>query len=176
MTRKPSTWRNLFGRRVRRTVLAMGLAVVATVATAGAAAAGRLHQQTCTGERDRYTICLYITDDPQSPYSNHYKVHVGIDINMTEPEAEAIIARSNEMSARMYGADPAFDDNLQGVTRSWRDAWEGGLSIEFDRSMSGGTLNEDPEGGDEVYALVRVYVPVSGVTRTFRSDTVVAHF
>jgi hypothetical protein len=176
MTRKHSTWRNLSGRRVRRTVLAMALAVVATIATAGAAAAGRLHQQTCTGERGRWTVCLYITDDPQSPYSHHYKVHVGIDVNMSQGDAQDIIDGGGAPYARLYGADPFFDDNLQGVTRSAVWTWEGGLSAEFDRSISGGVLDEDPEGGDEVFALVSMYVPDSGNTRTFRSDTVVAHF
>jgi hypothetical protein len=164
-------------RRVRRTVLAMGLVVAASIATAGAASAsGRLNEQICNGQSGRYTICLYITDDPQSPYSHSFMVHVGIDVNMSQQDAQNIIDGGGDITARMWGSDTVFDDNLQGVTRSWVSAWEGGLSAEFDRSMSGGVLDEDPEGEDEVYALVSLYVPSSGNTRTFRSEEVEAYF
>lgn len=173
------TRRNPVARGVRRAILAMGLVVVSALATASAANAGRLHEQTCVGERGRYTICLYITDDPQSPYTHHYKVHVGIDVNMSRSDALNIIAGGGTMTARMWGADVFHEDNLIGVTRSWMEAGDeenGGLGAEFDRSVSGSVLNEDWEGGDEVYATVSLYVPVSGTTRNFRSDTVVAHF
>jgi hypothetical protein len=153
------------------------LVIAASVGTAGAAAAaGRLHQQICRGEANRYTICLYITDDQQAPHSHYYKVHVGIDVKMTQSDAQNIIDGGGQISARMWGSDTIFDDNLQGVTLSWWSAWEGGLSAEFDRSIWGGTLDEDPEGVDEVYARVSLYVPVSGATRTFTSDEVEASF
>jgi len=176
MFRKRITWRNPLTRGVRRVVLAMGLVVVAGVATAGAASAGRLHEQTCVGQAGRYTICLYITDDPQSPYSHSYKIHVGIDVNMSRADAQNIIDGGGTITARMYGSDSFFDDNLIGVTRSWVSAWDGGLSAEFDRSVNGSVLDEDPEGEDEVFARVSLYVPVSGNTRTFRSDEVSASF
>ena len=175
MLRNQGTRRNPLARGVRRAVLAMGLVVVSTLATAGAANAGRLHQQTCVGERGRYTICLYITDDHLSPYPHHYKVHVGIDINMARPDAQNIIASGGEMPPDV-GRRRVHEDNLIGVTRSWVARREGGLSAEFDRSVSGVNPQRGLEGGDEVYARVRVYVPVSGSTQSFRSDTVVAHF
>jgi hypothetical protein len=73
---------------------------------------------------------------------------------------------------RLWGSDPFQDDNLKGITRSWVAAGDGGLSAEFDRSISGAVLDEDPEGGDEVFATVDLYVPVSGNTRQFRSENV----
>jgi hypothetical protein len=169
--------RKALGRNLARMLVAMGLVVTATLATAGvASASGRLNEQICRGETNRYTICLYITDDTQSPYSHYFKVHVGIDVNMSQQDAQNIIDGGGQITARMYGSDSFFDDNLQGVTLSWVSAWEGGLSAEFDRSISGGVLDEDPEGEDEVYALVSLYVPSSGNTRTFRSDEVEAFF
>jgi hypothetical protein len=173
--------RRLRGRPLARTllraVLALGLVAGASLATADAASAsGGLHEQVCGGQAGRYTVCLYITDDPQSPYSHYYKVHVGIDVTMSQSDAQNIIDGGGAISARMYGADAVFDDNLQGVTRSWWSAWEGGLSAEFDRSISGGVLDEDPEGVDEVYARVSLYVPSSGVTRYFNSPEVEASF
>jgi hypothetical protein len=164
-------------RTLLRCVVALGFVVAASIGTAGAAAAaGSLNQRICTGEANRYTICLYITDDEQSPYSHYYKVHVGIDVKMSQHDAENIIAGGGSITARMWGSDPVLDDNLQGVTRSWVRAWEGGLSAEFDRSIWGGTLDEDPEGLDEVYAKIELYVPSSGNTRTFRSANVEASF
>jgi hypothetical protein len=155
----------------------MGLAATTGLATAGAAsAAGGIGEQVCRGETNRYAICLYITDDPQSPYSHSFKVHVGIDVTMSRQDAQNIIDGGGAITARMWGSDPVFDDNLIGVTRSWVSAWDGGLSAEFDRSVSGSVLDEDPEGLDEVYALVSLYVPVSGTTRTFRSPDVEAFF
>jgi hypothetical protein len=167
----------LWKRGVARTVGAMALVMTTGLATAGAASAsGRLNEQICRGQSGRYTICLYITDDQQSPYSHFFKVHVGIDVNMSQQDAQNIIDGGGSITARMYGSDSIFDDNLQGVTRSWWSAWEGGLSAEFDRSICGGVLDEDPEGVDEVYALVSLYDPRSGGTRTFRSDEVDASF
>jgi hypothetical protein len=189
MSPKPIPWRagraggarraraRLPARILLRAVLAVGLVAGASLATADAAsAAGGLHEQVCGGQANRYTVCLYITDDPQSPYSHYYKVHVGIDVRMSQQDAQNIIDGGGAINARMYGADAVFDDNLQGVTRSWVSAWEGGLSAEFDRSISGGVLDEDPEGVDEVYARVSLYVPSSGVTRNFNSPEVEASF
>jgi len=177
MSGNHSSRRNPLARGVRRTALAMGLALVSALATAGAASAdGRLNEQSCRGQAGRYTICLLITDDPQSPYSHSYKIHIGIDINMSRQDAQNIIDGGSAPTARMYGSDTFFDDNLIGVTRSWVSAWDGGLSAEFDRSVSGSDLDEDPEGEDEVFARVSLYVPVSGVTRTFTSDEVSASF
>jgi hypothetical protein len=97
-------------------------------------------------------------------------------LNMSRQDAQNIIDGGGTMTSRMWGADVFHEDNLIGVTRSWVAAWDGGLSAEFDRSVSGAVLDEDWDGGDEVYATVSLYVPVSGQTRSFRSDTVVAHF
>lgn len=167
----------LFARGLARMVGAMALVVTTALATAGAASAsGRLNEQICHYEAGRYNICLYITDDPQSPFSHFFMVHVGIDVTMSQADAQNIIDGGGGITARMYGSDSIFDDNLQGVTRTSMSAWEGGLSANFDRSICGGVLDEDPEGEDEVYALASLYDPRSGRTRTFRSEEVEAFF
>jgi hypothetical protein len=172
MLRNHRTSRHPLARGVRRTVLAMGLVVGSVLATAGVASAGVLGHQACVGERGRYTICILITENPQDGRSHHYLVHVGIDVNMSRQDAQNIIDGGGTMTSRLWGSDPFQDDNLKGITRSWVAAGDGGLSAEFDRSISGAVLDEDPEGGDEVFATVDLYVPVSGTTRQFRSENV----
>jgi hypothetical protein len=176
MIRKPGTWRNLFGRGARRTLLAMALAVVAGIATAGAAPAGGLHRKTCVEVRNQHVICLLVTDDFQSPYPHHYKVHVGIDVYMSQHDAQNIVDDGGVIWAVAWGADPVSDDYLQGIGRTRVWSWERGLSAEFEESIYGGTLDEDFPDADEVYALVNLYLGESGRTRTFRSDTVEASF
>jgi hypothetical protein len=103
-------------------------------------------------------------------------VYVDIDINMTRADAQNIINGGGSIGASLYGSDLISDNHLTSVTRRQLVAGDGGLGISFQRRIQGGVLDEDWDGEDEVYALVRVYVPVSGVTRTFRSDTVHANF
>jgi hypothetical protein len=173
MNRNHGTWRNLFGRGLRRTILAMGLAVVATVATAGtSAAAARLHQETCRGERGQYDICLLITDDPDPARSNHYLVRVGIDVFMAQRDAQNIVDDGAVISAVLWGSDPFADDYLEGITRMRVWVTDRGLSAEFERSVSGETLSEDEPDGDELYALVTLRFSATGLTRTFRSANV----
>jgi hypothetical protein len=95
---------------------------------------------------------------------------------MTQQDAQNILNGGGTITARMWGSDSIFDDNIQGVTLSWVSAWEGGLSAEFDRSIWGGYLDEDPEGEDEVYAKVSLFDPRSGSTRNFTSPEVDAFF
>jgi hypothetical protein len=173
MIQNHGTWRNLFGRGMRRSVLAMGLAVVATVATASAsAAAGRLGEQTCRGERGQYDICLFITDDPDSGHSNHYKVRVGIDVFMNPHDARNIVDDGAVFSAVLWGSDPVSDDYLEGITRTSVWVTDRGVSAEFERSIDGGTLSEDEPDGDELFALVTLRFRATGVTRAFRSANV----
>lgn len=176
MLRKHSTWRTPFARGARRAALAMGLALAAGVATAGAASAGRLNQQSCIGEPGRYTICVYITAAPPGGISHSYDVYVDIDVNMHRDDAQRIIDGGGSIGASMYGSDLFSDNHLASVTRRQLFAWEGGLSAGFQRRIQGSVLDEDWEGEDEVYALVRLYVPVSGATRTFRSDQIDGYF
>jgi hypothetical protein len=175
MFRKRSTWPNPLTRGVRRAVLATGLVVVSGVATAGAASAGLLDQQSCIGD-GHHTICVYIASAPFAPQSHSYRVNINIDIDMTRADAQNIIDGGGSIGASVYGEDLWSDNQLTGITRKQYFASDVGLSAEFDRVVNGSVLDEDWEGQDEVYALVRLYVPVSGNTRTFRSDTVDANF
>jgi hypothetical protein len=168
---------NILAHKVLRTVMAVGLAAAVSLGTAGVASAARLGDSTCGGQANRYTVCLYITSaDSEYPITHYVKVHVGIDVKMTQQDAQNIIDGGGQITARMWGSDSIFDDNLKGVTLSWVSAWEGGLSAEFNRYIWEGDLDEDPEGVDEVYAKVELYIPSSGVTRTFRSPEVETTF
>lgn len=136
--------------------------------TASAAGANEL---TCKTEPNRYTICFSITDITNGP---HFTVHIGIDVAMSQQAAQDIInAPGEEFSAKLYGDDPLFDNAVKSiwVTSSW--AWEGGLSAEFDVGILAEQLDEDSDGGtDELYGLVKLYVPDSGVTRTFQTNNI----
>jgi hypothetical protein len=126
----------------------------------------------CKSEANRYIICFSLT---QIDVSNSFRVHVGIDVDMSQRDAQNIIdAPGEEFSATLCGADSFFDDTLTSNPVTWSSAWEGGPSAEFDTTASGGLLDEDWDGDDEVFARVWLYVPSTGRTRSFRTNEVSA--
>lgn len=45
-------------------------------------------------------------------------MRVGIDVHVSQADAQNIIDGGGSITARMYGSDSVFDDNLHGVTQS----------------------------------------------------------
>jgi hypothetical protein len=84
---------------------------------------------------------LYIS--PSQEHPGYYNVVVSGHFNTTAP--------STTVGMRLKGADFWFDDDL-GVSVTGQ-AWYGDFSLYA--LVWHGTLNEDPEGGDEIYASVR---------------------
>jgi hypothetical protein len=154
-----------------RIITVVGIAMAMVVATAGAAlAAAGIGTQTCRSEANRYTICFLIS---QIGVSRDFHVHLGIDIIMSQRDAQNIIdAPGEEFSATLYGEDTFFDDTIKSFNVSWSSAWEGGLSAELDTTASGEQLDEDWDGDDELFAILRLYIPSTGATRSFRTSDI----
>ena len=161
-------------RPLARLGVVLGLLLATTIGTAGAASAAPIGQQTCRGD-SHYTICLYITDDWQYGRPHYFKVHVGLDVTMTQQDAQNVIDGGGTFTSRIWGSDTFVDDNIQGVTLTSAWAQPNGLSVEWDRSIWGGYLDEDPEGVDEVYAKATVYDPRFG-NRNFTSPQIEGFF
>lgn len=119
------------GLRRSLTVLAMGAAMVApgVVATAAPASAA-------TPQYAR----VVITRSQEHP--GYYNVVVSGHFNTTRTQTT--------VGMRLKGDDPVFDDDL-GVSRTGQ-AWYGDFSLYA--LVWHGTLNEDWEGRDEIYASV----------------------
>jgi hypothetical protein len=110
-----------------------------------------------------------------------WHVHIGIDVTMSQQDAQAIIdSPGEEFSAKVIADDPSFDNFLFYVPVTWSASWAGGLSAEFDIVVDGSRLNEDDgwfEGWlDEVYAKISLYDPRSGVTRTWTTNVIVQYY
>jgi hypothetical protein len=160
------------GATLTSLVLGQSAASAATVPSPAATTSDhRIGDQVCHGETNRYVICFSIT---QIGVSRGFNVHVGIDIYMSQQDAQNIIdAPGEEFSATLYGEDTIFDDKLKSIPVTWSASWEQGLSAEFDTFASRDLLDEDWDGDDELYATVNLYVPNTGSTRSFRTNTVV---
>jgi hypothetical protein len=83
---------------------------------------------------------LYIAPSPDHP--GYYDVVVSGRVNTTKPQIT--------VGMRLKGDDTWFDDDL-GVSATGQ-AWYGDFSLHV--LVWHGTLNEDPEGQDEIYASV----------------------
>jgi len=112
------------------------------------------------------------------PYT--YDVYLGIDIPMSQPEAQAIINAPGEpFSAVMFGEDPSSNDYLFSMPASPPIAWSGGLSSEFSVTVDDSDLDEDDswfDDRDEVFAEIQLYDGRSGTTCTYRSGTIRRYF
>lgn len=145
-------------QRVKRFgVLGLATAGIMSV-TAGAAQA----EMTCS-PTSTHNICFTI-----SPAGELYDVSVGIDIKMSRNDAEAIIAQPGDpVDAWAMGAD-WFDNAEFKVPLSWVRATDNGLSAQFYIRVPYNTLDEDPDGGDELYARVRLFDQRTS-TKTYKS-------
>jgi hypothetical protein len=149
----------------------LGMVTAMVVGTAGVAAAAGLGEQTCRGEVNKYTICLQI-----SASGPDFRVHVGLDVYMSQQDAKLIIEAPESSNGRylagLYGADTFVDDLVGRVGVSLATTWERGLSIDFDATMSRGALDEDWDGTDELFAIVSLRVPSRSVDQQFRTNEV----
>jgi hypothetical protein len=85
------------------------------------------------------------------------RVRVGVDIQMSETDAISFLNHpGQEATARLWGDDPYFDDGLDSlpVAYLWPQAWAGGYSVEYQLYIGCGFLDEDGDGGDEIYAQI----------------------
>ncbi|WP_214107540.1 hypothetical protein [Acrocarpospora catenulata] len=139
---------------------------VGVVLMAGPASAAPL----CNYTAD-YNACITISKTS----SGKYLLHLGIDMRkLSKQEAQTIINASRYVfQAELWGSDGGgvlddFQAYMPVQTRMWAPA-EGGLSAEFDSYPSASALNEDPGGGDELYAKIIFTDPRTGAKRTFKT-------
>ena len=136
------------------TLAALGVMTV----TSGAAEA----KSTCSTGTN-HTICFSITK-----VGELYDVHVGIDVRMSRGDAQNIIDQPGDaFDSWAMGAD-WFDNAEFKIPLSWVRAGDNGLSAEFDIRVPYNALDEDPDGGDELYARTRLFDTRTS-TRTFKS-------
>jgi len=147
---------------------AIGLAALGLMTVMSGAAEAK---STCSSS-SKHVICFSITHVG----GDQYDVHVGIDITMSQADAQAIIDQPGDpIDAWAMGADPFFDNAEFRIPLSWVNAWEGGLSAEMDIRVPYAALDEDSDGGDELYARVRLFDQRVS-TRTFRSSQLSSPF
>jgi hypothetical protein len=153
------------GRRVAA-VVAVAFATVALTATTASA------QSACRSQVGSVN-CFSI--DPVG--NGDYKVHLGIDVDMSRADAQTFIDHpGEEFSAKLYGDDPVWDNALKNVPVTWSAAWDGGLSAEFDVVLDRRVLDEDSDGRDELYSLIRLWDPRTNTTRTFTTNVLTGSY
>ncbi|MEV4891183.1 hypothetical protein AB0K48_17515 [Nonomuraea sp. NPDC055795] len=158
----------------RRLVAAISV-LTATIATLMLFVAPPANAQSCRTDKNA-VICLGITKAGPGIWD----VHIGIDVTMSQSDAQAIIDAPGEpFSAKTFGEDPAFDNALFSVPVSWVSAWSGGLSAEFDIRVGGNRLDEDnswTDNKDDVYAKVWLVDARINRTHEYRSVTLHEHY
>lgn len=149
MTKFGSRYRKILAHRARRAILVVAMVLGTFAVSTGAASADTSKCPPPTG----YATCFELTER-----SVDYVVYVGIDIYMTRQQAEDLISPpGEEFSAKVWGIDPVWDNALFNlpVIRSW--ASDGGLSAEFQLTVTKNWLDEDWDGEDELQGRVRLY-------------------
>jgi hypothetical protein len=163
-------------RRVGRLITALALVAGLSVATAGTAMAANVGDWACN-YNSRSNTCLFIANLGDRRFS----VHVGIDVYMSQQDAQSIINSGPGLSAALYGDDGhrVTDQFLTGIplTAVWASS-ASGLSAEFDVVVDQWRLNEDsePNDVDEIVAQVGLFVPGSHSVSFFRSGEVRSAF
>ena len=158
-------------RRMRR----LGPIIAGAALAAGAAAAAG-------GTADAAFLTTYF-----HPIVNHGQgtcsVRVGLDVAMSQADAEAFIAHpGQEATVRLYGDDPVWDNGIVAVpvdAPTWPQAWAGGYSVEFAADLPCRLLNEDnswTDNRDEIYARVTFADFRTGSTHTANSGVRVGYF
>jgi hypothetical protein len=164
--------------RLKRT-LGLAVAPVATcVLMAGLMATPASAEQRCTGATAS-NVCLNI--DPTSQTDQDYMVHIGIDIHMSQAQAQAILdGPGDPFSARMMGSDPLSDDDLFNVHLTGESASaEAGLSANFDMVASRSQLDEDDsffDDVDEVFGRVKLVDPGTGAVTFYNTPIITRVF
>ena len=91
-------------------LLAIGTAVGATLANPGVASAlNPANEMTCKYDNQTYNACLLIgsTGDSQS-----WDIHVGIDVYMSQQEAQRLAAQPYSVFAYVVASDTFYDNTL----------------------------------------------------------------
>jgi len=155
-------------RRAARVVGTVAIALGAVTVTAHAASAAT----TCKSQVG--SVNCFSVD---AVGNNDYRVHFGIDVDMSRQDAQTFIDHpGEEFSAKLFGDDPVWDNALKNVPVTWSAAWDGGLSAEFDVVVDGAVLDEDSDGRDELYGRVRLWDPRTNTTRTFYTNVLTGHY
>jgi hypothetical protein len=129
--------------RIRKIVPIVFAVVAATMALSSAAQA-------------RPGVYTTLTITPAGQYG-YQKVEVKGYAAMSRAEAQQIVGEKyTQMSWNIMGADPIFDDYLDGPNLGEVRASARGLEFSGTRVLSTNKLNED-WGEDEVFATLRVY-------------------
>jgi hypothetical protein len=147
--------------------LAVASGAVAVVASPASAAGPACNYNS------EFNACLWITET--SPGSDVYNVHMGIDVHMSQTQAQDILARGGGFYAKAMGDDPVYDNFLFYLDRVYQTATPDGLSAEFDKTVSGAKLDEDWDDTDEVYGTVGLTNPGWG-TRFFNTGEIHGDF
>lgn len=162
-------------RRVAKTAAALGIALGASLGAANAASAAvPVNNQTCTGNSDTHTICLGIWDQGNGIYN----VHVGIDVYMTQAQAQLLIDQEGQALTATLMGDDSLDNALVSIPQTYEAAGSIGLSAEFDMQVGSSVLNEDslPTDKDELYGKVKLWNAQTGKFRTFLSPNIEDYF
>ena len=168
---------NTTRRRVAQLVTALAIVAGLGVATAGTAAAANVGEWACNYDSSRNT-CLYIAN-----LGDHrYAVHVGIDVHMSQQDAQNIVDSGFVPWADLWGDDGSAGVGSHGyltsipITGIWANS--GGLSAEFDIQVGQELLNEDKNknDADEIVAFVHRYDPSANRTYNYRSGEVISAF
>ena len=132
---------------------------------------GAAQAKSACSSGSKHVICFSIT----RVGSDAYDVHVGIDITMSKADAQHIIDQPGDPADAWAMGDDWFDNAEFNIPLTWAAAGDNGFSAEFDIRVPYNALDEDSDGGDELYARVRLFDQRAG-TRTFTSRTLSSPF
>jgi hypothetical protein len=125
----------------------------------------------------QYFTCL--TLDHHS--SGIIDVHIGIEVFMSQQDAQAIINYSpgEEFSAKIFGDDQWYDNALINVPVTQSGVFAGGLFADFDYVATFEQLNEDSGYGDnfdELYGRISLYDGRWNRIRSFHTSTIGGYY
>jgi hypothetical protein len=163
-TEHPRGWR-------RRAQGALGALVIAGSVVAVTASAASARQACDQPQGGGANTCLTIAPTSSVPCP----ILVGVDVDMSRDDAQRVI-NSGDIGALIMANDhddPYRDTaSLFEVRRRSVVAGDHGLSAEFYMEVGYEALNEDRDGGDEVYARVILYDPRYDQPRIFHSGII----
>jgi hypothetical protein len=170
--------------RLGRLLLAMAIAVGAIAAVAAPAGAAE-----CWLEDNGYAyVCsecrgttVYATCFTLSYYTDgNIAVYIGIDIYMSQQEAQAILNYPGMwFDAWIFGDNPSYDNALVPVPVTGSSAWEGGLSAEFNTLVWWTQLDEDNsyfDNYDDLYGRIRLSIPGWGTPHPYYTSTLHGYY
>jgi hypothetical protein len=165
----PTTGPGQSSRRIRRSLTALA----AVAATSGVAVGA-------PGSADAVSMSVFL-HPVQVMSGGVCSVRVGVDIAMSEADARMFIANpGEEVTAKLWADDPIWDNGIIGLPTdapAWPQAWAGGLSVEFTRTISCHLLDEDwRDDPDEIFAKITFNDIRCGRTETANSNTIVEDF